>query len=253
MSNNARRFQRNTNNRSYKSDHEERQVTDSKLQRRQDEINREPLKALNKKQQHYIDLINSKNCVVATGLAGSSKTYIPTVMACDMWRLNQIKKIVLVRPAISNSGSIGFLAGSKVDKLKNWLMPVLDTLYKRLGHNVVDLAIESGDIDCVPLEMIKGRSFDKDTFVIVDECEDCTVEEVKSLLTRQGGGRFVLCGDVSQSALRSNSGLKLIKEMADRHHNLKNLVGFVDFNEYSDIVRSVECREWVKAFNKEKV
>lgn len=252
MSYSARRFQRN-NNKNHKVDHQERHISDANMERRKSEISKEPLKPLNKKQEKYISLIENYNCVVATGLAGSSKTYIPTVMACDKWRLNEIQKIVLIRPAISNSGSLGYFGGSKNEKMLNWLLPVLNTLYKRLGRNTVDLAINDGDIQCIPLETIKGMSFDKGTFVIVDECEDCTIEEVKSLLTRQGGCKIVLCGDIEQSALKSNSGLKLIKDMADKYQGIRDSVGFVDFNSYTDIVRSPECREWVKAFHQEKI
>lgn len=247
----SRKAQRYASRRSVKEDFSEhREIKPKYLEERKAVP---PLIAMNAKQQYYIDLIESKNCVIATGLAGTSKTYIPTVIACDMLRTGLIEKIVLVRPAVSNSASVGFFGGSVVEKMSLWLMPILSTLHKRMGKSVVDEYIKDGCIVCVPLETIKGQSFGKDTFVIGDEIEDVEIEEIKSILTRQGGGKMVLCGDIEQSALSQHSGLLFAKQMTERHPQLLNSVGFVDFNSYDDIVRSDECKDWVKAFHKERV
>ena len=197
-----------------------------------------PLVPLNEKQAEYIRLIETKKCIVSTGYAGTSKTFIPTVMACDMLRKGEIKRIYLTRPNISNSKSLGYFSGDHIQKMSMWLLPILSTMYDRLGKNVVDLAIKSGEIQFVPLETIKGMSFGKDTFVIVDESEDLSVEEAKSVLTRQGGCTMVLAGDLEQSALKTNSGLAFIKRMVERYPELSDYTGFVDFNRPSDIVRS---------------
>jgi phosphate starvation-inducible protein PhoH and related proteins len=210
-----------------------------------------PIKPLNQLQAHYINCINNKKLIIATGLPGTSKTFIPTSIACDKWRLGEIDRIFLTRPNISNSKSLGFFGGSLVEKMTNWLMPVLDVMYQRLGRNIVELAIKSGDIAFIPLEVIKGMSFGENTFVICDESEDATISEMKSILTRHNGCTMVLAGDIEQSALNENSGLAKIIHMIRKYPNLEDITGIVDFNRYTDIVRSAECKEWIMAFNKE--
>lgn len=212
-----------------------------------------PLRPMNDLQAKYIKLIQEKKLVVATGFAGTSKTYIPTVIACDAYRKGEISKIYLSRPAMSESKSLGYFSGDLVEKMSHWLLPVLTTMYERLGKEVVDIAIKGGDICFIPLEVIKGMSFGKGTFTIVDEGEDLTVKEIKSVLTRQGGGTLVIAGDIEQSALNEKSGLRFIKEMSEKYSELSDVSGFVDFNRPSDIVRSDECKAWVLAMRKEKV
>ena len=212
-----------------------------------------PLRPLNDKQAKYIQLISDKKLVVATGYAGTSKTYIPTVMACDAYRKGEINKIFLCRPAMSESKSLGYFGGDLVDKCKNWLLPVLFTMYERLGKDVVEIAIRCGDIQFIPMETIKGMSFGKGTFIIVDECEDVTVKEAKSILTRQGGGTMILAGDIGQSALNEKSGLKFIVDMIAKYPELEKTTGVIDFNDVDDIVRSKECKAWIVAMSKEKV
>lgn len=245
MSRNAQRF---NSRRSVKAEHsDKREIKPKFLEARKEQPKLVPM---TDKQAEYIRLIETKNCVIATGLAGTSKTYIPTVIACDMWLRGEIERIVLVRPARSNSVSVGFFGGSAVEKMSLWLMPILSTLNKRLGRNVVQEAIKDGCIECIPLETIKGMSFGADTFVIGDEIEDVTIDEMKSILTRQGGGKMVLCGDVEQSALFASSGLLYVAEAADKYTSVKRHTGFVDFNSYDDIVRGKECKDWVEVFHK---
>ena len=212
-----------------------------------------PLRPLNDKQTKYIQLISDKKLVVATGYAGTSKTYIPTVMACDAYRKGEINKIFLCRPAMSESKSLGYFAGDLETKAKHWLLPVLSIMYERLGKEVVEIAIRSGDIQFIPMETIKGMSFGKGTFIIVEECEDVTVKEAKSILTRQGGGTMILAGDIGQSALNEKSGLKFIVDMIAKYPELEKTTGSIDFNDVDDIVRSKECKAWIVAMSKEKV
>ena len=212
-----------------------------------------PLRPLNDKQVKYIQLISDKKLVVATGYAGTSKTYIPTVMACDAYRKGHINKIFLCRPAMSESKSLGYFAGDLETKAKHWLLPVLSIMYERLGKEVVEIAIRSGDIQFIPMETIKGMSFGKGTFIIVEECEDVTVKEAKSILTRQGGGTMILAGDIGQSALNEKSGLKFIVDMIAKYPELEKTTGVIDFNDVDDIVRSKECKAWIVAMSKEKV
>lgn len=211
-----------------------------------------PVVPLNPLQAQYIKYINEKKLIIATGYPGSSKTYLPTVIACDKWRKGEIERIFLTRPNVSNSKSLGYFSGSLVEKMTNWLMPVLDIMYQRLGRNVVEIAIKNGDISFIPLETIKGMSFSKNTFVICDEAEDITISEAKSIITRQGGCTMVLAGDIEQSALDEKSGLLFLKNVVEKNPDLEKYTGFVDFNRTSDIVRSPECKAWIIALKNYK-
>lgn len=232
--------------------HEGKHIKDKFVEQRIQTINSKPIKPMNAKQKHYIDLINNPDCglILATGWAGTSKTFLPTSIACDWLRTGKIEKIVFTRPNISNSKSLGFFGGSLVEKMSNWLMPVMDILKDRLGSAALELHIKHGDIVFMPLEVVKGYSANS-CFFICDEAEDLTVEEAKKLVTRQGQNcKMVLAGDISQSELKERSGLKFITEMARKYDNLE--LGLVDFNEVSDIVRSDQVKQWIIAFNKEE-
>ncbi len=209
-----------------------------------------PLKPRNEKQARYIQSINENPLTIATGYAGTSKTYIPTVMACDAYLKGEIDKIVFVRPNISNSKSLGMFKGSAIEKMEMWLMPVINILKDRLTPGGLETAIENGNIQYVPLEVLKGFSAER-CFFIVDEGEDINQEEAKNIVTRQGKDcKMVISGDVSQSALKSHSGLKMLTDMASRHSHLQ--IGFIDFNHVNDIERSEACKQWIIAFEKDE-
>lgn len=208
------------------------------------------LRPRNDKQAAYIQSINENPLTVVTGYAGTSKTYIPTVMACDAYLAGEYDKIVFVRPNVSNSKSLGMFKGSAVEKMEMWLMPVINILKARLTPGGLETAIENGNIQYVPLEVLKGFSAER-CFFIVDEGEDITREEAKNIVTRQGKDcKMIISGDISQSALKSHSGLKMLVDMAGRHSHLK--VGFVDFNHVNDIERSQACKDWIIAFEKDE-
>ena len=229
---------------------EEKTVKPKFAEERQETLS--PLVPLNPLQAQYINYINTKKVTIATGYPGTSKTFIPTMMACDMWRRGEINRIFLTRPNISNSKSLGYFSGSLVEKMTHWLLPILDIMYKRLGKAVVEIGIKNGDISFIPLETIKGMSFAANTFVICDEAEDLTKAECISLVTRLGGCKMVLAGDLEQSALDEKSGLLYLKKVVANSPNLEEFTGFVDFNRTSDIVRSPECKAWILAFKNQK-
>lgn len=244
---------RGTRDRSYRQEIVEKQqyLSDKHKQAREEFVKNNPITPMNPKQRKYMELLEEKKCILATGFAGTSKTFIPTAIFADWYRLGKIKKLVLVRPAVSNSKSLGYFAGTIEQKSSVWLAPVIDVLYKRIGRAATLLAIENGDIEFVPMETVKGRSFDETTAVIVTEGEDCTVEEIMSLLTRQNGCTLVIEGDVRQSALRHDSGLKVAIDLYNKYAKLQETMGLINFDEIGDIVRSKECREWIKVFTKE--
>lgn len=248
---------RNTKNRNYRQELGEKELylSDKHLQQRQEFINKNPIVPMNAKQERYMKLIDEKSCVLAMGYAGSSKSFIPSAMFADLYRVGKLDKIYLIRPAVSNSKSLGFFAGSVEAKASIWLAPILQTLYQRLGKASTLLAIENGDIEFVPMEVVKGRSFGgkhETVGVIVTEAEDCDVSEIVSLTTRLGENcKMVIEGDcMFQSALGKNNGLSKAVEIVQGNKNLQEYVGLINFDEISDIVRSKECREWIKAYSK---
>ena len=253
IANRQRNDGRKTRNRNYRQEIGEKQqyLSEKHKQQRDEFVKNNPIIPMNPKQQLYMDLLEDKKCILATGFAGTSKTFIPTAVFADWYRTGRIKKIVLVRPAVSNSKSLGYFAGTIEQKSSVWLAPVIDVFYRRIGRAATLLAIENGDIEFVPMETIKGRSFDDTTAVIVTEAEDCTVEEIKSLLTRQNGCKMVIEGDIRQSALDRESGLKLAIDLHNKYKSLQDTMGLINFDEIGDIVRSKECRKWIEVFVKE--
>lgn len=213
-------------------------------EQRLDEVNSNPLKPLNSKQSEYIDLLEEKPVVVALGYPGTSKTYIPTVMASDLFKLGSINKLIFTRPAISSSKSIGYFSGTIEEKLSPWLGAVLPILKERLGVGMYELALTRGDIEFVPLEVIKGMSI-SDAWLICEEASDLTKDEVIKIITRMGkNSTLVLAGDVRQSELKNTSGLVWLKDFIERHSLTENF-GLIDFNSVDDIVRSNAVKQFI--------
>lgn len=219
------------------------------VDQRKEEVQAKPLRPMNPKQASYIQLIDTKAMVIATGWAGTSKTYIPTVKACQWWRTGQVDRIIFTRPNISNSKSLGYFGGDLIEKMQNWLMPVMNILREQLGEDVVEIAIKRGQIEFVPMEVVKGYSAERCVFII-DEAEDLTVDEAKKIVTRQGKDcKMILCGDIFQSELKDKNGLKVLVDMVKKHPTLD--VGLVEFNQIGDIVRSEQCKQWLIALRAE--
>lgn len=220
------------------------------LDKRKLEIENKPIVPLNPRQEEYFKAIREKDLVIATGFAGTSKTFIASCMAADAWRLGQCNKIVLTRPSISDSQSLGYFGGDKDMKVKNWIMPMLSVLYQRMGKDVVDEAIADGNIILQPLETIKGMSFGKGTWVIADEMQDCKISEIKTVVTRGGGCKMILCGDVRQSALNKESGLAIFSNIIKNNPKLQESIARIDFDSHEHIVRSKVCKDLIIAFDK---
>jgi phosphate starvation-inducible PhoH-like protein len=171
-------------------------------------------------------------------------------LAADAFYKGEIHTIVLARPAVSGSQSLGFFSGSSNEKMMNWTMPLVNVLYQRLGRTVVDLAILEGNIQLQPLETIKGMSYGKGVWVIADEVEDCTIDEIKSIVTRNGGAKMILCGDVLQSALHEKSGLAIFADILYDSDALQEHAALIEFNSYEHIVRGKLCKNLIVAFDK---
>ena len=222
------------------------------LEQRTEEVKSKALVPMNDRQREYIALLNDKPVVVATGFAGTSKTYIPTVMAADLYKLGKINKIIVTRPAISSSTSVGFTSGDFTTKMKSWLGAVLPIFKERLGLAMMDLAIANTDIEFIPLETVKGLSLNN-TWLLVEESSDLTKEEIVKLVTRMGkNSKLVLSGDIRQSELRGDSGLVWLTSFLDRHDHLSRNFGYIDFNSTDDIVRSNAVRDFIIAMVKDE-
>lgn len=206
---------------------------------------RPPLQPLNDKQKDYIKAIQSESNVICVGVWGSSKTYIPSVIAADMLLDKKIEQIIIARPAEGKGKSIGFLKGDKDQKLEPWCAPVTDTLKTRLGNGNYEAFLANGKIQLLSLEHVKGRSWDN-AFILVDEAEDLEPEVAKSLMGRQGvNSKLVVTGDIQQQDLKRNSGLEYLLAVAD----FANLpITIINFDSWDYCVRSEEAKRWGKAF-----
>ena len=213
--------------------------------------------AANKKTSGFVPLTGNQKAlwgslkessqVFVLGPAGTGKTYVTATYASDLYILKQIDKIVITRPHVAVGKDLGYLPGSLEEKTYPWALPVLDVLQKHLGKGALDTGIKNGNIEMAPLALMRGRSFDN-AFIIVDETQNITVQELKMLLTRVGSGStIVLNGDVQQSDLLNGDGLTKIIHLAKKHMLPIPIIEFgVD-----DIIRSDICAEWVKIFMKE--
>lgn len=209
-----------------------------------------PLEPLNQIQSEYIQTIKSSPITFATGYPGTSKTYIPTRIASLWLKQSAISNIILMRPAVSASKSVGFAKGTHEEKMRHWLRPVLGALQQEFSHGQLSYMLkeEIQMIDFVPLENVKGNSWDN-AFIIVDEAEDCTMAELKSIVTRVGkNSTLVLCGDVAQCDLKDGSGLRQFLSLREESPRLKRTIQHIDFNSFDDIVRSDVCKELVMGF-----
>lgn len=204
-----------------------------------------PLLPLNKKQKEYIEAINTQPVVICTGVLGSSKTYIPSVIASDWLISKKIDKIIIARPAEGAGKSMGYNKGSLYEKAAIWCAPILDTMKKRMGIGHFEAFIENGKIELLALEAVKGRSWDN-TFIIVDEAEDLDPVVAKSLVTRQGqGSTTVITGDIAQKDIKKHSGLEVLLFIAKKY---KLPFSHIDFDSWDYCVRSEEAKLWGMAF-----
>jgi phosphate starvation-inducible protein PhoH and related proteins len=203
-----------------------------------------PIMALNPTQADYLDALRSSCQVVVLGPAGTGKTWIAATHAADLYRSGQISKIILTRPNVPCGRSLGFFPGSLEDKFAPWTVPVVDAIKERIGRAAYEIALRRGDIEMVPFEVMRGRSW-KDAFVLLDEAQNTTAAEIKTFLTRVGEDCLVVInGDVSQCDLNEASGLSTVLYLI-RSQSLP--VPVVEFG-LEDIVRSGHCAMWVRAF-----
>jgi len=203
----------------------------------------QPVQAKTPRQQELIDAICDHQMSVTVGYPGTGKTYIPAALAADAYYKGDIEKIILARPNIAAGATLGFRPGDLHEKLKEWFAEILRVLSLKLSNGAVQSALHKGNIELVPFETMRGRTFD-DALVILDEAQNTTSHEMKMFLTRIGTAKVVVNGDVMQSDLLSRSGLRTAIDIV-KQYDMD--VPIVEFQE-EDIIRGGLCREWIVNF-----
>lgn len=198
-------------------------------------------------QRRYIQAIRDHDIVVGIGPAGTGKTYLAMAMAVAQLERKECSRIILARPAVEAGEKLGFLPGDLLEKVNPYLRPLYDALYDMLEFDKAQRLIERGAIEVAPLAFMRGRTLN-DSFIILDEAQNATVEQMKMFLTRLGFySKAVITGDITQVDLPSGKESGLIQVQ----HILQGIDGiaFVYFSE-RDVVRHPLVQEIVKAYNR---
>lgn len=183
--------------------------------------------------------------VIAFGSAGTGKTYGAVAAAYEGITKKKFQRIIITRPNVSFADKNGFLPGTEREKMEPWVRPILQHLETFCNKGFINQLEHDGKLLFYPLEFIQGMTFDN-AFIIVDECQNITLDQLKVLLTRVGKySKIVLCGDVAQISPKfQNSGLKKLIEIIKR---FSLPVHMVEFGR-EDILRSTQCKMWIEAF-----
>lgn len=206
-----------------------------------------PIKAKTLGQKRYIENIRQNTIVFGVGPAGTGKTYLAVAQAVRAFKSHEVNRIILTRPAVEAGEKLGFLPGDLQNKVDPYLRPLYDALFDMMGAESYQRNLERGIIEVAPLAYMRGRTLD-DSFIILDEAQNTTPEQMKMFLTRLGfNSRMVITGDVTQIDLPDSkrSGLveaiKILKNVED--------IGIVRFSE-KDVVRHKLVQDIVKAYEK---
>ncbi len=200
-------------------------------------------------QKQYVQAIRKKDIVFGIGPAGTGKTYIAVVLAVAALKENRVKRIVLTRPAVEAGESLGFLPGDLQEKVDPYLRPLYDALNDVLGPDQVAKSLERGLIEIAPLAYMRGRTLD-DSFIILDEAQNTTPEQMKMFLTRLGfGSKMVITGDVTQIDLPRGKSSGLVE--AERILRHIDEIGFITFAE-QDVVRHSLVQKIIMAYQEDQ-
>ena len=210
-------------------------------------INGKPIKPKTHGQKAYVNAIDKSMIVFGVGPAGTGKTYLAMAKAITAFKNGEVNRIILTRPAIEAGEKLGFLPGDLQSKVDPYLRPLYDALFDMLGAETYQKYVERGNIEVAPLAYMRGRTLD-DSFIILDEAQNTTREQMKMFLTRLGfNSKMVITGDITQIDLPNGakSGLK------DCIKILKNIddIGTCFFDE-KDVVRHRLVQDIIKAYAK---
>lgn len=198
-------------------------------------------------QKKYVDAIRSNTIVMGVGPAGTGKTYLAVAMAVKAFKAHETAKIILTRPAVEAGEKLGFLPGDLQNKVDPYLRPLYDALFDMFGAETFAKHMERGSIEVAPLAYMRGRTLD-DSFIILDEAQNTTREQIKMFLTRLGfNSKMVITGDITQIDLPDSRKSGLIDAM----HVLKNVddIFITRFTE-KDVVRHKLVQDIIKAYEK---
>ncbi|WP_370591288.1 PhoH family protein [Saccharopolyspora montiporae] len=198
-------------------------------------------------QKHYVDAIDRNTVVFGIGPAGTGKTYLAMAKAVQALQTKQVNRIILTRPAVEAGERLGFLPGSLYEKIDPYLRPLYDALHDMIDPESVPRLTQAGTIEIAPLAYMRGRTLN-DAFIILDEAQNTTPEQMKMFLTRLGfGSKIVVTGDVTQVDLPGGqrSGLKVVREILEdvRDVHFSNL-------DSHDVVRHRLVTDIVNAYDR---
>lgn len=196
-------------------------------------------------QRNYIRAMTNNTIVFGIGPAGTGKTYLAVAMAVRAFRHHQVSRIILTRPAVEAGEKLGFLPGDLQDKVDPYLRPLYDGLFEMLGAEAFQRHLERGSIEVAPLAYMRGRTLDN-AFIILDEAQNTTGEQMKMFLTRLGeGSRMVITGDTTQIDIpdKQKSGLVIATRILQRVHD----IAVCEFTN-RDVVRHKLVQDIIRAY-----
>ena len=206
-----------------------------------------PIKAKTVGQSRYVDLIRKNTVVMGIGPAGTGKTFLAVAMAVKALRSKQVSRIILTRPAVEAGEKLGYLPGDLQNKIDPYLRPLYDALFEMLGAETYAKNVERGIIEIAPLAYMRGRTLD-DSFIILDEAQNTTPEQMKMFLTRLGANsKAVVTGDITQTDLPRGTRSGLVEAL----HVLDGIedIGIHHFTE-RDVVRHRLVQQIILAYEK---
>lgn len=220
-----------------------RKVSPKFVEQRQERV--PPLHPKTQGQAEYIQAIDDNKVIVASGYAGTGKTKIAGHKAGEWLRTGRIQRIIVARPYVQMGKSAGLRPGTTEEKLFPYVRSILESIRYACG-TAYDYHMRKGEIEIQALEDIRGRSFDENCVLIIDEAQNATPEEIRAIVTRLGrGAKLILCGDPHQKDIPGMSGIIYLQSLIERH-NISN-TAWIEFD-VDDIVRSDIVKEFVLAF-----
>lgn len=208
------------------------------------------IKARSETQKAYLDVMRNNDITICIGPAGTGKTFLPVAVGLQALKMGDINKIVITRPLVEAGEHMGFLPGSLEEKINPYLIPIYDAIDCMTGPNTVDEMMKKKQLELAPIAFMRGRTLEN-CFIIIDEAQNTTVDQMEMLLTRLGeGSKMVITGDITQVDLanKKQSGLAVLQDII----GTVDRVSFFHFDE-KDVVRHPVVKEIVKAYETWKV
>lgn len=205
------------------------------------------LEAQSRNQARFIEAVKKHEVCAAMGPAGVGKTYVATGMAADYFVRNLVDGLILTRVNVPASRTIGYLKGTAEEKMEPLLLPIIECLKRHLNPGKVKYMFEANQIEMLPFEYVRGRSF-LNKFVIIDEAQNMTEDDLIAVITRYESGRVVLLGDPFQNDLKTRPGLHWLADFCQRHGLNMPITQFT----IEDIVRSSFVKEFLACLYKDR-